>query len=334
MSDSFVAYDEAAAKPKDSFVAYDASAPVRRPPRKDSLKGGPADMPEHSPTNEQGFWSSLGSAVTAPWNLAANLDTITPQQVIEGIGSPIMKLGAGNITGALGDVAGAWLTGKVLGGEGPGPPDTRRVTVEPWREGPSGGGGKIPSIVTELLPSPLKWGAKAYNFLGGKQPKPYAVEVPSVERGTPGWQILDKPSIPVPPAVESIPGALPSGRTPGKPGIAPAVEKPYDAEAIVRKVLAEKAREAVPAPPNGELAGTKLPDTEAGLHYGIHAAAKDLWGSSPHEPLRQLVEQRYGKNRTMTFEKNVLPEGKTRLTLKERADLLKHLLTQMPEPPK
>ncbi len=170
-------------------------------------------------------------------------------------------------------------------------------------------------------------------------PEPPAPAPPPVPRSSTN-RVPDKPASAPKPTPPAKPGPSPSWNRgtisppPAEEAAAPAVEKPYDAEAIVRKVLAEKAREAVPAPPSGEIAGTKLPDTEAGLHYGIHAAAKDLWGSSPHEPLRQLVEQRYGKNRTMTFEKNLLPEGKTRLTLKERADLLKHLLTQMPEPPK
>ncbi len=110
MADSFA--------PTDSFVedSFVADKPTRN---KHSLKGGPKDMPPagQNPTNEQGFWSSLGSAVTAPFNLAANLDTITPSQVIEGAGSPIFKAGAGNYAGAAGDITGAILGGKAMGGD-------------------------------------------------------------------------------------------------------------------------------------------------------------------------------------------------------------------------
>lgn len=96
---------------------WDVAHVTPKASRKDSLKGGPSDMPAQgqNPTVERGFWGSVGDAITAPFNLAANLDTVTPKQVIEGLGSPIMKYLSGNPKGALGDLAGGALVGKVMG---------------------------------------------------------------------------------------------------------------------------------------------------------------------------------------------------------------------------
>ncbi len=88
-----------------------------RPSRKDSLKGGPANMPADAdnPARE-GFWKSLGNAVAAPFNVAANLDTITPKDILEGAGNTIVKAGSGNLLGAAGDVVGGALVGSALKG--------------------------------------------------------------------------------------------------------------------------------------------------------------------------------------------------------------------------
>ncbi len=198
MADSFA--------PTDSFVedSFVAEKPNRN---KHSLKGGPKDMPPagQNPTNEQGFWSSLGSAVTAPFNLAANLDTVTPEQVIEGVGSPIMKAGAGNLKGAAGDLAGAYLGGKMMGGDpsvkvspaevGGAVADAARATGLTIKGGVQGGlnnlgqksvgGAAIGSGVGYLMGGPR--GAAAGGAIGGALPLAQGVYRGAIDafRGTP-----------------------------------------------------------------------------------------------------------------------------------------------------
>ncbi len=152
--------------------------------------------------------------------------------------------------------------------------------------------------------APFKPSAKTAKLVrSGKADNPYSA--------APGKRIVSRGgSVPEPPGAEPAPIPL----------------KP-EQQSIVEKVLAEKAREAEPV----KASELREPTTEAELHYSTHAVAKDLWGKSPHEPLRQVIEERYGKDRTQAF-KNI-PEGKKPLTTAERTDLLRYLLKKMPESP-
>lgn len=195
MSDSDIA--------KQAQIAHQ-SANQPKPSRKDSLKGGPANMPDDSdnPARE-GFWKSLGKAVTAPFNFAANLDTVTPKDILEGAGNTIVKAGSGNLLGVAGDVAGGALVGSVLKGPSKAP-EARAATrtaimermgvpdeVKPATPPTPAGGGLISNVrslfdiykkVKKLSPTALgEAGFERFlDFVEGQQEQPATPKPPAV----------------------------------------------------------------------------------------------------------------------------------------------------------
>ncbi len=90
-------------------------------PRKDSLKGPEGVTVQDDPNMQKGFWESLGDSVMAPVHTLKGLLsgdvklTDVPKGMLESVGNTIIKLGAGNVPGAAGDIAGAYIAGKVGG---------------------------------------------------------------------------------------------------------------------------------------------------------------------------------------------------------------------------
>lgn len=226
MSDSDIA--------KQAQIAHQ-SANQPKPSRKDSLKGGPANMPDDSdnPARE-GFWKSLGKAVTAPFNFAANLDTVTPKDILEGAGNTIVKAGSGNLLGAAGDVAGGALVGSVLKGPSKAP-EARAATrtaimermgvpdeVKPATPTTPAGGGLISNVrslfdiykkVKKLSPTALGEAGfeKFLDFVEGQQENPTAPKPPSIPSGV--SEPLPVASSPVSP--QSVSSGLPANGVSG-----------------------------------------------------------------------------------------------------------------------
>lgn len=176
----------------DAVRTHLASQPVvAKPSRKDSLKGGPANMPDDAvnPARE-GFWKSVGNMVTAPFNFAANLDTVTPKDILEGAGNTIVKVGSGNLLGAAGDIAGGALVAGAL--KGP-PKALEAIEPAPLVPKAASGGGLISNVrglfdiykkVKKMSPTALGEAGfeKFLNFVEGQteqpaKPKPPAAPV-------------------------------------------------------------------------------------------------------------------------------------------------------------
>lgn len=160
-----------------------------------TIKAEAAARPEMA---KQGFRRSVTSALTSPFNLANNLDTITPQDIAEGVSSPALKATSGNYGGAIGDLAGGYAAGKFMGGPGETPASTAKSPYISNR-GPV---GALVKNLSDAVPIPgVELGtriAKGYNAIRDywKPPSPPAYKPAASNSAQQVIRTQQKPSTP------------------------------------------------------------------------------------------------------------------------------------------